>query len=58
MSAEFWCSLLMFVAVGFLFYDAYKRSRRTGVSLSPMFVSVVVLYELLMLFFMISSFLD
>lgn len=58
MSAGFWSSLLMFVAVGFLFYDAYKRSRRTGVPLQPMFVSVVVLFELLMLFLMVSSFLD
>lgn len=58
MNTEFGVSLLMFVVVGSLFYDAYKRSRRTGVSLSPMFVSAVVLYELLMLFFMISSFLD
>lgn len=57
MSAEFWVSLLMFVAVGSLFYDAYKRSRRTGVPLQPIFVSVVVLYELLMLFMIVSSFL-
>lgn len=58
MSAEFWVSLLMFVAIGSLFYDAYKRSRRTGVPLQSMFVSAVVLYELLMLFLMVSSFLD
>ena len=58
MSAEFWVSLLMFVAVGSLFYDAYKRSRRTGVPLQPMFVSAVVLFKLLILFLMVSSFLD
>lgn len=58
MSARFWTGLLLFVTVGFLFYDAYKRSRRTGVPLQPMFVSVVVLYELLMLFMIVSSFLD
>lgn len=57
MSGEFWGSLLMFVAVGSLFYDAYKRSRRTGVPLQPMFVSAVVLFELLMLFMIVSSFL-
>lgn len=58
MSGEFWVGLLMFVAVGFLFYDAYKRSRRTGVPLQPMFVSAVVLFKLLILFLMVSSFLD
>ena len=58
MNVGFWFILLVFVAVGSLFYDAYKRSRRTGVPLQPMFVSAVVLCELLLLFFMVSSFLD
>lgn len=58
MSDIFYQSLFLFIAIGFLFYDSYRRSRRRGVPLDVLFASSVLLFELLMVYLMVSSFLD